>query len=213
MTDLPITPAKNIDLQALQHRRRQVLAVGVLLWVLLLLFTRSHWDAAPNVRAAIESVGLLAILVCIVGRTWCTLYIGGLKKRELVATGPYSVVRNPLYLFTSIGAAGIGAQNGSVLLAILFAAVSLAVFQAVARREEAFLAASFPSEFAAYVARVARFWPRLSLWREADELRVRPHLVRRTFLDACVFLLAVPAADVAAWLQQYLQLPVLITLP
>lgn len=213
MTDLPINPAKRADLQTLQHRRKQVLTAGVVLWVLLLLFTRSYWHASPNVLAAIESAGLLAILVCITGRTWCTLYIGGLKKRELVTAGPYSVVRNPLYVFTSIGAGGIGAQSGSLLLAMLSVAASLAVFQVVARREEAFLAATFPDEFEAYAARVARFWPRLSLWQEADELRVRPRLVRRTFLDACVFLLAVPAADAAAWLQQSLQLPALITLP
>jgi protein-S-isoprenylcysteine O-methyltransferase Ste14 len=212
MTDLPINPAGNLDLQALQQRRKQVLTVGVVLWVLLLLFTKSHWDTAPTIRAAIAGVGLLAILVCIMGRTWCTLYIGGLKKRELVTAGPYSVVRNPLYVFTSIGAAGIGAQNGSIVLAVLFFAATLGVFQVVARREEAFLASTFP-EFAAYAARVARFWPRLSLWQEADELRVRPRLVRRTFLDACVFLLAVPAADVGAWLQQALRLPVLFTLP
>jgi protein-S-isoprenylcysteine O-methyltransferase Ste14 len=212
MTDLPINPTGSIDLQALQHRRKQVLAAGVVLWLLLLLFTGSRWDASANIRAAIEGAGLLAILVCIMGRTWCTLYIGGLKKRELITTGPYSVVRNPLYVFTSIGAAGIGAQNGSIVLAVLFFAASLAVFQVIARREETFLASTFP-EFAGYSARVARFWPRLSLWQEADELRVRPRLVRRTFLDACVFLLAVPAADVGAWLQQALNLPVLFTLP
>ena len=149
MTDLPINPAGNLDpagpsaaAQAGADRRRCAL-------VLLLLFTKSHWDTAPTIRAAIAGVGLLAILVCIMGRTWCTLYIGGLKKRELVTTGPYSVVRNPLYVFTSIGAAGIGAQNGSIVLAVLFFAATLAVFQVVARREEAFLASTFP-EFAAY---------------------------------------------------------------
>ena len=83
----------------------------------------------------------------------------------------------------------------------------------MARREEAFLAATFPAEFAAYAARVPRFWPRLSQWREADELRVKPRLVRRTFLEACLFLLAVPAAQFAAWLQQVGQLPVLLNLP
>jgi hypothetical protein len=83
----------------------------------------------------------------------------------------------------------------------------------VARREEAFLAANFPGDFAAYAARVPRFWPRLSQWREADELRVRPRLVRRTFLEACLFLLAVPAASLLAWLQQLGHLPVLLNLP
>ena len=66
---------------------------------------------------------------------------------------------------------------------------------------------------AAYAARVPRFWPRLSQWKEADELRVKPHLVRRTFLDACLFLLAVPAAYLLAWLQRLGQFPVLLDLP
>jgi protein-S-isoprenylcysteine O-methyltransferase Ste14 len=213
MTDLPINPAGNLDLQALQQRRKQVLTVGVVLWVLLLLFTKSHWDTAPTIRAAIAGVGLLAILVCIMGRTWCTLYIGGLKKRELVTAGPYSLVRNPLYVFSAIGAAGIGAQTGSALLALLFAAGALAVFQVVARHEERFLAATFPADFAAYAARVPRFWPRLSQWREADELRVKPRLVRRTFFEACLFLLALPAAQFVTWLQQLGLLPVLLHLP
>jgi protein-S-isoprenylcysteine O-methyltransferase Ste14 len=213
MTDLPIAPDKDIDLQGLQHRRRQVLALGIVLLLLLLLVTQSRWFGMPSVHGPIEDSGLLAIVVCIMGRTWCTLYIGGLKKRELVIKGPYSVVRNPLYLFTTIGAAGIGAQTGSIILIMLFAAGSLAVFQVVARKEEAYLAAVFPAEFADYAARVARFWPRPWLWQEADELRVRPYLVRRTFLDASLFLLAVPLVDLIEMLQRTGWLPVFITLP
>ena len=210
----PATSAPDPDLQAVQRRRKRVLALGVVVWVLLLLFTGSRWStAAPHVPALLEMGGLFLILACILGRTWCTLYIGGHKKRTLVTAGPYSVVRNPLYVFTSLGAAGIGAQTGSVLVALLFAAGSLAIFAVVARQEEAFLATAFPDEYVAYAARVSRFWPRLSQWREADEVLVRPHLVRRTFLDACLFLLAVPAADMLSWLQRLGHLPVLLTLP
>jgi protein-S-isoprenylcysteine O-methyltransferase Ste14 len=214
MPDSPIQPAADMDLQALQRKRKLVLTLGGAVWLLLLLFTRSRWRTeAPYIHALIESVGLVLILACILGRTWCTLYIGGLKKRELVTAGPYSVVRNPLYVFSAIGTAGIGAQTGSAFLALLFAAGALAVFQVVARREEAFLGATFPAEFAAYAARVPRFWPRPTQWREADELRVKPRLVRRTFLEACLFLLAVPAAQLVAWLQRLGHLPVLLDLP
>ena len=214
MPESPIPPAADMDLQGLQRKRKLVLALGGGVWILLLLFTQSRWRAtAPHLQALIEVAGLVLILICILGRTWCTLYIGGHKKRELVTAGPYSLVRNPLYVFSAIGTAGVGAQTGSVLVALLFAVGSLAVFQVVARREEAFLAATFPAEFVAYAARVPRFWPRLSQWREADELRVKPRLVRRTFLEACLFLLAVPAAQLVAWLQQVGRLPVLLSLP
>jgi len=213
MPDMPIAPPDGSALRDLQRRRKQVLVLGIALWVLLVLFSRSRWqETAPHIQALVEIAGLLLIFVCILGRTWCTLYIGGYKKRELITKGPYSVVRNPLYVFTSLGAAGMGAQTGSVVIALLSAAATVAIFSTVARREEAFLAATFP-EFADYAARVPRFWPRWSVWQEADELRVRPHLVRRTFLDACLFLLAVPGAGLLAWLQQAAGLPVLFDLP
>jgi protein-S-isoprenylcysteine O-methyltransferase Ste14 len=214
MPDSPNRPAADIDLQALQRKRKLVLTLGGAVLLLLMLFTQSRWRTeAPHLYLAIAGAGLVLILVSIFGRTWCTLYIGGLKKRELVTAGPYSLVRNPLYVFSALGAAGIGAQTGSALLALLFAAGALAVFQVVARHEERFLAATFPADFAAYAARVPRFWPRLSQWREADELRVKPRLVRRTFLEACLFLLALPAAQLVTSLQQLRVLPVLLDLP
>jgi len=214
MADSPDFAAGGTDLQAVQRKRKLVLGAGIALWAALALLTRSRWqEEAPGLHALIEGAGVLAILVCIFGRTWCTLYIGGHKKRELVTEGPYSVVRNPLYVFTAFGAFGIGAQTGSLLVAAALAAATLAVFHVVALREEAFLAQAFPQAFAAYAARVPRFWPRPSQWREAEELRVRPHLVRRTFLDASLFLLAVPAADLLDGLARSAHLPVLAYLP
>ena len=68
----------------------------------------------------------------------------------------------------------------------------------------------FP-EFPAYAARVPRFWPRLSPWQEADELIVKPRLVHRTFLDASLFLLAVPAVDSGRGCSRLASLPVLFT--
>ena len=144
MPDSPIRPATHIDLQPLQRKRKLVLTLGGAVWLVLTLFTQSRWRTeAPHLYLAIAGAGLVLILLSILGRTWCTLYIGGLKKRELVTAGPYSLVRNPLYVFSAIGAAGIGAQTGSALLALLFAAGALAVFQVVARHEEA----SWPRPF------------------------------------------------------------------
>jgi protein-S-isoprenylcysteine O-methyltransferase Ste14 len=210
----PTAPPNGSNLQDVQYRRKLVFMVAIALWILLLLFTQSSWrNSAPHLFKLIQLTGLFLILVCILGRTWCTLYIGGLKKRELVVKGPYSVVRNPLYVFTAIGAVGVGAQSGSALAAVVSGLLSLAIFAVVVRREESFLAAAFPESFADYAARVPRFWPRLSVWQEADELLVRPRLVRQTFLDACMFLLAVPATALMDWLQGVAEFPVLFHLP
>lgn len=208
------TVASLPDLQRLQRRRKRTLFGGIVFCIFLLCSVESSWRASdPRVYELIEHLGLFLILVCILGRTWCTLYIGGSKKRTLVTDGPYSVVRNPLYFFTAIGAAGVGAQSGSIALTGLLAAATAAVFFWVVRQEEIFLGATFPIDYAAYKALVPRFFPRPSLWREPDELLVRPHLVRRTFLDACLFLLAVPICDLIDLLQDWHWFPVSIHLP
>ena len=212
---LPSTsPGHGGDLQQMQRRRKYVLTLGIGLCVPLLMVTASSWRTSwAHAYELFEQIGLVLILLCILGRTWCTLYIGGCKKRELVRKGPYSVVRNPLYVFTVVGTAGVGTQSGSITNALVFGAASLLIFYFVVLQEERFLAAAFPDAFAAYAARVPRFWPRPSLWEDAGELVVKPYLVRRTFLDASLLLLAIPISDLIDRGQYLGWLPVLFYLP
>lgn len=145
-------------------------------------------------------MGLAAIVFAIVGRAWCSLYIGGRKKAEIVSRGPYSISRNPLYIFSFFGAFGVGAQSGSLTLAVLFTLASVAVFYLTVRREEAWLGATFGAAYADYKARTPRFLPDFSLWRDEPELSVRPNFFLTTIRDGLVFLLAIPlfeAVDLA----------------
>ena len=210
----PATPADAPDLQVLQRRRKHALRIAAVAGMALLAVTQSRWRTAqPALYDLLVRGGVLLILLCIAGRTWCTLYIGGHKKRELITKGPYSLVRNPLYVFTFMGTAGVGALSGSFVLTLAFAALALVVFSLVVRQEEVFLGGAFGRDYAAYAARVPRFWPRFSSWEEAGEVMVRPRLVRRTFLDASLFLLAVPLMELKDWGQATGRLPVLLYLP
>jgi protein-S-isoprenylcysteine O-methyltransferase Ste14 len=207
------TPVAGDGLQQLQRRRKQALRGLAAVCVLLLLVVESSWRASvPGLLMVLQFLGLSLILLCIFGRTWCTLYIGGHKKRELIMAGPYSLVRNPLYVFTFVGTAGLGLLAGSFVLAVAFLAFAVAVFTPVVRAEEGFLADAFGDEFRSYAARVARFWPRFSRWEDAEELRVKPTLVVRTFADASLFLLAIPLiilkelAHASGWLPILLRL-------
>jgi protein-S-isoprenylcysteine O-methyltransferase Ste14 len=197
-----------LDLQSLQRQRKRVLVAGIVVWLALLAVTDSIWyDDWPRTHRTIRSSGLMLIFACILGRTWATLYIGGLKARVLITKGPYSVVRNPLYLFTLLGAAGVGALSGSLTMAVVCTGFAAIVFLSVVRKEEQFLLATFPREFSDYVARVPRLLPRLSVWKDADQLIVQPRFVRRTFLEASLFLMAVPLVDLKALMQDLQWLP------
>ena len=201
------------DLQAVQKvRKAGVLAVLVGLTGLTLV-TQSPAGLESHMHEGVEAVGLAAIVFAIVGRAWCSLYIGGRKKAEIVARGPYSITRNPLYVFSFFGAFGVGAQSGSLTIAALFMLASYAVFFLTVRREEAWLGAAFGADYAAYVARTPRFLPDFSLWRDETELSVRPSFFLTTIRDGLVFLLAIPlfeAIDLAqaeGWLKVLAYLP------
>jgi protein-S-isoprenylcysteine O-methyltransferase Ste14 len=182
----------DVDIHSVQMARKLGLLVTLVVFAVLFFFGNSRWSS--TVHEAMRWIGAGLIFVCISGRTWCSLYIGGRKTHELVATGPYSVSRNPLYVFSIIGAIGIGAQFGAVSVAVLAGVCAWLVHILVVRQEERLLLAEHGEAYAKYLAEVPRFLPRVSLWKNVDVLEVRPHAFARTFVDACIFFAAIPVA-------------------
>jgi len=83
------------------------------------------------------------------------------KNQELCVTGPYAYTRNPLYLGSTLIAAGFALALLSWPLALLLAAGFAAIYIPVIVSEEKFLRATFP-EFDGYCRNVPRFIPRLT---------------------------------------------------
>ncbi len=166
-----------------------------------------------QMHEGLGSFGIAAIIVCIVGRAWCSLYIGGRKKAEIVDRGPYSITRNPLYVFSFIGAFGMGAQTGSIAIAALFVLIAVLVFAATVKREEAWLTEAFGPTYAAYVARTPRFWPHFSKWRDHEIIEVQPRFFLITLRDGLVMLLTLPLFEGLEHFQHIGWLRVLLNLP
>lgn len=202
------------DLRAVQYRRRIILGISILLIGFLLPFVCAVWlHTNPLFYSQIEHAGIFLIFVAIAGRTWSALHIGGNKKVVLIDTGPYSIVRNPLYLFTLIGAAGIGAQTSSLAVAAVCTVVTAAVLVLVVSREEDYLRQRFGSAFEDYAARVPRFLPRFHGYRDVEQLTIQPKIVYRTFLESSCFLIAIPAVDAIELARYYGWIPDLLHLP
>ena len=189
-----------------QRIRRYALGVLILLVALPLIFGQSAHSELEHER--IESVGMMLILIGIGGRLWSTLYIGGRKSAEIVDTGPYSVMRNPLYFFSTIAIMGVGAQAGSYVLAFAFAFLCWGAFSIVIRREEAFLGERMGARYSDYLARVPRFFPKPWLWKDQGTVTFEPRLLNRTLMDGLAFLISVPLFEFIEEAQEHGWIPV-----
>jgi protein-S-isoprenylcysteine O-methyltransferase Ste14 len=204
---------RSINLTSVQSIRKGVLLAFIVAGIGVVLVGDSRWPSGSFLHEGVEFLGLVLIVLCICGRMLCTLYIGGRKIDKLVTDGPYSAVRNPLYSLSIIGAAGAGAQLGSITLALATGAVAWLVFLFVVLKEEQVLLNRFGKTYEEYVVRVPRLLPDFSLWREAEKVEVNPRLVRITALDASIFLLSIPLAEGFEYLHDIGLLPTLISLP
>lgn len=91
------------------------------------------------------------------------------KNQELTITGPYAYTRNPLYLGSTLIAAGFAMALLSWPVALLLAFGFAAIYIPVIASEERFLRDTFP-EFEGYCRAVPRFIPRLTPARLPAEL-------------------------------------------
>ena len=210
---VPDAAASREYLGRVQKRRKLWLRGAAALCILVLPFVTSRWPDGSTLHEAFELVGLGLIVACILGRAWCTLYIGGRKAHELVELGPYSLSRNPLYVFSFMGALGLGMQSGSLTIGLLFLGIALAIFLPVVRREEEILQSMFGDAFASYRSRVPRFWPRIGAWRDAAAMTFSPGLFYVTLRDGLVFICVVPVFELIDMLQRWHVLPTVAALP
>jgi protein-S-isoprenylcysteine O-methyltransferase Ste14 len=115
------------------------------------------WLAHPTFISA-----LIGSALAIAGLLIRASAAGHLRKREALAhTGPYAHTRNPLYLGSSLMAAGFAIASRSWLAAGLLALYFGVFYAQVMRREESELRAQYGQAFDDYAAAVPLFWPRL----------------------------------------------------
>ncbi|RRI02744.1 isoprenylcysteine carboxylmethyltransferase family protein [Mesorhizobium tamadayense] len=194
-----------------QHKRLIVVQVAAVMAIVLLLFSKPFLSEGSNGHELVEMIGFSLVLICFLGRLWSILYVGGRKNDELVVSGPFSMTRNPLYFFSTIGAAGIGLMFGSVLAAAMLGFASFLVFRFTASREAEFLAAKFGAGYTAYAERTPRFWPNPMLYRDQDHWVFSTGALKNTFRDGLYFLALFPLIETVEYFRMAGVLPTLFT--
>jgi hypothetical protein len=117
------------------------------------------------------------------------VYISGYKNTIVVDLGAYSMVRNPLYFFSLIGAVGIGFISGSILITTLILLFFIMIYPFVIILEENKLGNIFGSRYLEYKQRVPRFIPNIKLYRDSDSYNINLKTYNKAFFDAIWFII------------------------
>ena len=181
--------------------------------VLLALFSAPTHPEGSIANRTMELGGLVLLIVSSGGRVWAGAHALGRKNRTLVTDGPFSVVRNPLYLFSLIGFVGAGLAFGSLTLATVFALTFFAGHWPTIGAEERRLEELFPDAYEDYRAEVPRFVPSIRRPRSGDSLTLNPKGFQRSVLESMAIPMVYVLAEVVDWARVVGMLPTWLRIP
>ncbi len=124
--------------------------------------------ASPTISSLV--IGFLVALIGELIRFWGVSYAGSETRTtgtvggtQLVTSGPYAYVRNPLYLGNILLYLGVGIMSDALMPYLQLVALAYFIFQyeAIVSIEEEYLSGTFP-DWKEYSSNVRRFAPRLS---------------------------------------------------
>ena len=132
------------------------------LWTLLflmILFMTRHTD---------PEIILLSLVIILAGQLWrcwaagtITLYRGETVKAEVLATsGPYALMRNPLYFGNFLIGLGWSIISGQTALILFLTSFIILYVLIIIPYEENFLLSKFGHDYEKYCERVGMFFPK-----------------------------------------------------
>lgn len=148
-------------------------APNILLYIALLLLLTNYGQQyypfgiyfVPD-TVIVADIGLAIGLIGILFAIWARAYLGGnwggtpvIKKGQtLTKTGPYAIVRNPIYLGITIGVVGSAIIGGTVIGLVAIACIVIFSYFRI-RVEEDLLRENFGKEYEEYSRQVKAFIP------------------------------------------------------
>jgi len=192
-------------------RRKGWIAFALALMIVI-IFGQTPYESNLGYELLLTPA-LLLVALCVIGRLWCLIYIGGRKDKELTTDGPYSLWRNPLYVFSFLGLIGIGLGSRMLLITLVMVVGYLVSFYFIIRSEESRLVELFGDDYEAYRRKVKIVVPNFSNYWTRDTFDVNPRYFVKSMIDVGMFPLGLAFMEVFHRLKLAGILPKLWTLP
>lgn len=135
-------------------------ATGVLAILVLYLDLNGEYMSASR-GYMLTGCGVALLSAGLFLRLWASLYIVHSRNKKLVCSGPYGIVRNPLYLGNFIAVAGAMIATGSFFATVIVMGGMSFVYYYTIKFEDERLAQYFGDQFLDFRKKVPRMLPSL----------------------------------------------------
>jgi len=177
-----------------EHNRRKITRVVLLFSPVIILFTRHSWPSKSVMADVFKLSGIVLVAAGVLGRLWCTAYIGGRKNETLVMNGPYSMCRNPLYFFSFLAGLGVAFEFQNILLILFYVVFFSFYYPLVISSEEKRLHSFFGDTFLQYKKNVPAFFPNIFKLNTGGLQDISYRLIFKSLMDASFFIILIPVA-------------------
>jgi protein-S-isoprenylcysteine O-methyltransferase Ste14 len=212
---VPIQPDATTRLGGWLFRHRTTLPLPVAIAILAIR------PGSASGSAALAGSGVAVTVLGELIRLWGVRHIGVISRTRsdrvgpLVATGPFAIVRNPLYVGNILLWVGFALTARLAWLAPVILVLLGAEYHAIVRWEERLLESRLGDAYRTYAARVPRWMPALDRGarrdRRAKDLSagsarsaVNPSSLRETLFSERGTLLAIAVGYALLWLKAQL---------
>lgn len=185
----------------LNKNRMMLSRVLVVIVVLAAFFTTPVLLKGTVFYGLCRLAGFVLLIACAIGRIYSTAFIGGVKNKDLVIVGAYSVHRNPLYFYSLLGAAGVGLMSVQLTSFLVLFCGFFMIYKRLIDREEKFLDGKFGKDFAEYKSNVPKLWPNFKLYSAPAELLFQPKYLTKAVWDAVWWFAPMPLFVFADYLR------------
>ena len=164
----------------------------------------------PESNALDPSLWITGALVVAIGeaiRLWAVHHIGAISRTRsdrlgpLVSSGPFAVVRNPLYVGNILLWAGFAISANLVWFAPVAIVLLALEYHAIVRWEEGLLAERIGDPYTEYVARVPRWVPSLTSGTKPATSAAAAFSWRDTLFSERGTLIAIGVGFLLLWLK------------
>ena len=155
------------------------------------IFVPYSLDVSLNISLILSVLGFFLVMLGGFGRIWASLYIEGFKTKTLIKEGPYSMVRNPLYVFSLMIFTGLCLAIKSIPISIALIAIFTLFHIPTILNEEKTLLDTHDESYREYYKSTPRLFPNILKYRKpksTDRIEVKIERINKRLWEVIGYL-------------------------